>query len=1047
MHTLAELAAALEALRAGRSYTELAKAVRPARLAPSTLSDLLSGETRPSAETLELFLTACGVPEEARGSWRSARKRALTVAPALAGVVRVEQADPRLLGVHAAIEAPSATGELPVYVLRDTDTDPRGVRALVGRAAERGGLVVLVGSSSVGKTRCAYEAIRALVPQWWLLHPADADHVRQAAADPPSRLVVWLDELQRYLGGPAGLRAATVRALLQAGAAVVATVWPERHAVYTTPPCSGGEDPYVAERELLDLAGIVHLDAALSPAERKRARAASRADPRIALALESADYGLTQVIAAAPQLIDRWRGADPYQSAVLNAAVDATRLGVQSPLSAGLLRAASPGYCDARQRAAAPANWFEGALAYATETLHGAAAALAPVAAPGTMGRPSGYLVADYLQQHAGAQRRTTKVPGATWRALCEHLTDPADQASTGRAAQDRLLYCYAEPLYRHAADAGDESAATSLVGLLVEQGRAEEAIAVLRTRADTGDDIAALRLSGLLVEQGRAEEAIAVLRTRADIGDPYAAYHLVNRLVEHGRAEELRARADTGDTYAAQRLVNLLLDQEQVEEAVAVLRPHARAGGEDAGDDYATYAALQLVGLLAELELVEELCARADTGDTYAAGRLASLLAEQGRAEELRVRADTGDARAARWLARLLTEQGRVEEAIAALRPHADTGDTSLAVELADLLAEQGRMEGAAAVLRARADAGDIPAARRLAELLAGQGRMEEAIAALRPHADTSDTADTGYISIAVELADLLVKQERVEEAITVLRPRADTGDIPPAQRLADLLLEQGRVEEAITVLRPRVDAYAACWLVDLLVKRGRAEEAIAALRPHADTGDLPAAQWLSGLLVEQGQTEELRARADAGDTYAAHRLASLLIKRGRAEEAITVLRPHADAGGEGATHAAHRLVDLLAEQGQVEELRTRADTGDTHAARQLSGLLAKQGRTEELRARADTGDTHAAGCLADLLAEQGRVEELRARVDSGDTGAAFRLVDLLAEQGQVEELRTRAATGNPYAAHRLVGLLARQGPAEQAKQLRRFGVPAEED
>ncbi|MER5625843.1 hypothetical protein ABT061_32880 [Streptosporangium sp. NPDC002544] len=1015
MHTLAELAAALEALRAGRSYSELAKAVRPARLASSTLSDLLSGETRPSAETLELFLTACDVPEEARGSWRSARKRALTVAPALAGVVRVEQADPRLLGVHAAIEAPGATGELPVYVLRDTDTDPRGVRALVGRAAERGGLVVLVGSSSVGKTRCAYEAIHALVPQWWLLHPADADHVRQAAADPPSRLVVWLDELQRYLGGPAGLRAATVRALLQAGAVVVATVWPERHAVYTAPPCSGGEDPYVAERELLDLAGIVHLDAALSLAERKRARAASVADPRIALALESADYGLTQVIAAAPQLIDRWRGADPYQSAVLNAAVDATRLGVQSPLSAELLRAASPGYCDARQRAAAPANWFEGALAYATETLHGAAAALAPVAAPGTMGRPSGYLVADYLQQHAGAQRRATKVPGATWRALCEHLTDPADQASTGRAAQDRLLYCYAEPLYRHAADADDESAASSLVGLLVEHGRVEEAIAVLRTRADAGDDIAALRLSGLLVDQGRAEEAVAVLRARADIGDPYAAYHLVNRLVEHGRAEELRARADTGDTYAAQRLVNLLLDQEQVEEAVAVLRPHTRAGGEDAGDDYATYAALQLVGLLAELELVEELCARADTGDTYAAVRLASLLAEQGRAEELRVRADTGDARAARWLARLLAEQGRVEEATA--------------------------------VLRARADAGDVPAARRLAELLAGQGRVEEAITALRPHADTSDTADTGYISIAVELADLLVKQGRVEEAITALRPRADAGDISPAQRLADLLLEQGRVEEAITALRPRVDAYAACWLVDLLVKRGRAEEGIAALRPHADTGDLPAAQWLSGLLVEQGQTGELRARADAGDTYAAHRLASLLIKRGRAEEAITILRPHADAGGGDATHAAHRLVDLLAEQGQVEELRTRADTGDTHAARQLSGLLAKQGRAEELRTRADTGDTHAASCLADLLAEQGRVEELRARVDSGDTGAAFRLVDLLAEQGQVEELRTRAATGNPYAAHRLVGLLARQGPAEQAKQLRRFGVPAEED
>ncbi|MEU0566531.1 hypothetical protein ABZ297_14205 [Nonomuraea sp. NPDC005983] len=197
MQTTDELATALQTLRAGLSYRDLDKAARPDRLPSSTLNGLLS-TGRSTVETLEVFLRACGVPREQCKDWQEARVRALSQAPlGLDGLKRVEQADPRRLGVHAAIDAPGAVGELPVYIERDADAGARGVRALIGQAAERGGLVVLVGDSSVGKTRCAYEAIRALVPQWWLLQSADADQVREAAAAAPARL----DELQRYLGG------------------------------------------------------------------------------------------------------------------------------------------------------------------------------------------------------------------------------------------------------------------------------------------------------------------------------------------------------------------------------------------------------------------------------------------------------------------------------------------------------------------------------------------------------------------------------------------------------------------------------------------------------------------------------------------------------------------------------------------------------------------------------------------------------------------------------------------------------------------------------
>ncbi|MFD8529122.1 hypothetical protein ACFV0L_17065, partial [Streptosporangium canum] len=567
VHTPAELAAALNALRGDRSYANLSKAVRPGRLASSTISDLLR-EGRPSVETLELFLKACGLPEEHKELWRTARERAVTADPPhLAEVVRVERADPRRLGVHAAIDAPGAIGELPVYVERDTDTDPRGVRALIAQAAQRGGMVVLVGGSSVGKTRCAFEALTALVPQWWLLHPADAEQVRQAAAAPLDRLVVWLDELQRYLGGPAGLSAATVRTLLHAGTVVVATVWPERHTAYTTPPAPGRDDPYTAERELLGLAHVVHLDTGLSAAEHQRALNAADEDPRIALALRSADYGLTQVIAAAPQLIDRWHSADPYAAAILNAAIDATRLGSHSPLSADLLRTAAPGYCDPRQRAAAPLNWFEAGLAYATQTLHGATAALAPIAAPGEMGTPVGYLVADYLQQHVGRQRRTIKVPVTVWKALIQYLTHPEDQIRVGLSAENRLLYCYAEPLYGNAAHAGGQDAYERLAELLTEPDRLKG----LWDQADAGDGKAAERLATLLARQGRWEE----LRARADSGDEQATGRLADLLIGQGREEELRAWADTGNSLAAMRLVDLLIGQGRGEE----LRARADAG------------------------------------------------------------------------------------------------------------------------------------------------------------------------------------------------------------------------------------------------------------------------------------------------------------------------------------------------------------------------------------------------------------------------------------------------------------------------------------
>src|SRR6266568_7262644 len=124
----------------------------------------------------------------------------------------------------------------------------------------------------------------------------------------------------------------------------------------TPPRAPGGADPRARERQVLDLADVVRIAPAFSPAEQDRARAAAVRDPRLAVALEAAGYGLTQTLAAAPQLVARWEDAQtasPYAWAVLTAAADVARLGARAPLSAGFLRAAAVDYCTSSQQAEA----------------------------------------------------------------------------------------------------------------------------------------------------------------------------------------------------------------------------------------------------------------------------------------------------------------------------------------------------------------------------------------------------------------------------------------------------------------------------------------------------------------------------------------------------------------------------------------------------------------------------------------------------------------------------------------------------------------------
>ena len=726
VNTPAELAACLDGLRRRRnlSYGAMEKAARnlpPRRggqrwesLGKSTVGEIVTGKRTPTKAKLLTFLAVCQVAPADLAQWLAAWERASTAHLDMpADVVRIRDARPRRLGVRAAIQVEGSPSDLPVYVPRDIDGD---LRAALAAGAEQGCFVLLVGGSSVGKTRTLWETVLATVPDWWLLHP-DRDHperLQAMAAAPTPRTVVWLDEFQRYLGVDGGLTPGTVRTLLGAGMVLVGTMWPDEYAIRVAPRQPGGDDEHERDRELLDLAQVLDVAEDLTAAERARAQELAAIDGRIRAALDSSDGGLIQVLAAGPELVRWWEQAsNPYAKAIITAAVDARRLGVDGPVTAAFLADAAPGYLTPAQCATAPGDWLQSALAYATRPLRGAASALNPVD-DGTMGSIAGYIAADFLLQHGRRVRRTINPPDSAWHALSAHVSDIRDLERLAESAENRMLYRYSRPLVQQLADYGDSHAA---IQIRIEQGDLDGAVVEAQQRANDGDLTAIDSLIWTLEDLGYVDAAVAQLRSRAS---QYSTVDLVGLLSRNGRLDELKVLADAGDEYAARRLAFHLARRGRADEALALLRPQADARPANG------WVAARVADCLAVLGRLKDLQARADAGDEYAQLR---LLARQGRLDELRAHAAAGNELAESLILTALIERGLVDEAMADLQRRVDEGfdgdgDIDPADELGVLLVSNNRIDE----LKAEVCAGNRCAGRRLVDVLTEQGQHEQA-------------------------------------------------------------------------------------------------------------------------------------------------------------------------------------------------------------------------------------------------------------------------------------------------------------------------------
>jgi uncharacterized protein YidB (DUF937 family) len=705
--------------------------------------------------------------------------------------------DALALGVHRPITGDSAAGQqqrgLTPYVLRAHDARLRGLLATRTQPV----LVVLVGGSSTGKTRAAYEAVRDSLPDWSLLRPADAAELLAQLRDGAvsQRTVLWLNETQIFLRDQPEVAAALRRLLAtDEPVAVIGTMWPRFWKELTSAPPEDAPDVHHQARELLlHNANRVNVPEVFSSDDLAALRREAATDRRLAAAAEAADSDgkVIQVLAGGPELVQRYEhpadAVDRYAKAVLTAAMDARRSGYESPLSRPFLEDAAPVYLDPPDRVGAPADWFATALDQAVTEVRGIAALSGHRDQP-SVGPPDGYLLHDYLDQHARATRRGVLIPAVVWAALTTHALGPADRIRLAQAAQWRGLYRYAVDLARPAAEAGDTTAIRLLAIRLDEAGHAEEAQHWMQRAAEAGDPYGVQARAKRLDDSGDGEGAEAVLRTAAAAGDTSAILSLAGRFDQAGHREEaeqlLVQAAESGDTVVMGQLAARLDEAGQAQEAEQWIRRAAEAGDPIAMDQLA--ARLDEAGQAQEAEQWMQRAIKAGSPFTdFIRSRLAQRFYDTDRPDEaeamLRQDIEAGNSSSMWILAARLDQADRAEEAKQLRQRARDAGEYfALWFAIRETEEAGGGLDDFERLLHPAAEAGDPFAMRTLAEKFDEAGRAAEANQWL------SDSAQAGNLNALHVLAGRLEQANRTEEAEQVRRRIIEAGNSMAVPTLA---------------------------------------------------------------------------------------------------------------------------------------------------------------------------------------------------------------------------------------------------------------------
>lgn len=510
--------------------------------------------------------------------------------------------DPIALGVHKASAAalamlgqrgdPVVREHIPVYVPRDIDDDLRA-------SLRKGGFVLLVGDSTAGKSRAAFEVMTATLADHVLVCPAERDAIATAVsrAAQARRCVLWLDDLERFLG-IGGLNVSLLARLVTADKGhqvILATMRSAERAriTFQDEPSVDDSARHVRRdaRQVIEQAQTIRVPRMFSGPELERARARAW-DSRVAQALDHSDtYGVAEYMAAGPELLHEWEDARTSSSgpnargaALVAAAIDIRRAGYISPIPRTLLDQVHEVYLDDTEHSRVPRESVQNAWDWAVRYRNATTSLLQAVA----NGR---VVVFDYLVD--AVQRRCLpgdQVPEVILSAAID-FADPADADSIGELAIQQGRYGLAEHAYRKA--------------LRLKEDHPDFGSEHLSTLTSREYRALSLRLSARREESEAEHRAISLIRTRL-LGNEHPStltsrdyharsLHSLGRLdeaeAEHREVLQIRTRVLSEEhPNTLQSMINcagMLRERGRLQEAEAAYDGILRVSGLVLGEEH----------------------------------------------------------------------------------------------------------------------------------------------------------------------------------------------------------------------------------------------------------------------------------------------------------------------------------------------------------------------------------------------------------------------------------------------------------------------------
>lgn len=690
--------------------------------------------------------------------------------------------DRALLGIHASLPLPSgaATGlsaQLPTYVPRDLDEE---LRSALKEQSSHGGFLLLVGPAASGKTRCAYEAVRATLPDWSMLLPPSARDLAAlvTAGIPLGRTVVWLDDVVRFLG-PGALTSRTVRRLLSdwtSPVVLIGTIWPTDYDRLLDP--AGQSDGHELNAEALEILRLAHrfeVAEQFSATEWSRALKIADTDPRIREAVAHAEAGaVPSTLACVPELIRRWeQPSHPAGAAVITAAVEARLCGHPAVIDHDLLQRLAENYLTSAQRATATPDWFTMAVAWACRPVRGIVAPLVPSAR--RIGELDGYTVSDILV-HRGARRFVAQqtVPSTPWDILANYAEVDACSA-VGLRAMYYGLTSHAIHALRRLADTGDTETMVALGMAYLDEGDLGNAQLWYQKAAEAGNDMAMAMLAVILRELGDIEAARLWLQRGAEAGNTGTMVGFGSELEKDGDLAAARAwyqkSTEAGDEGQGMLFLGCQLrDQGDLNAARDCFRQALEAGRAFA-DEHLQHMPISGGVTGNASRMYRHSVTQSYREASLCLGELCAVLGETAEARAyLEQAASLGHVRAMTLLGSMLWEAGEADTALTWLRPAAEAGEPDAAFYLGLILDDRGDVEESGAWMERAAASGAAHAMGRYAIYLHEQGDAGGA------REWGSKARDAGDPYIGVLLAEW--EGQRVPPAIPVSPIDLENGD-----------------------------------------------------------------------------------------------------------------------------------------------------------------------------------------------------------------------------------------------------------------------------